>query len=137
MIQEQLPDFHHLGYTLVAAPALESCDAHDEVALTEHSTDRVHIHATLGCQGMVVLSDVFFPGWHADVDGNRALIFEVNEAMRGVVVPRGDHIITMRYRPTSALAGGLLSLIGVAGAVAVTAHRRPITLRASLRGGAV
>jgi hypothetical protein len=137
MIQEQLPDFHHLGYTLAAAPPLESCGAQDEVALTEHSTDRVHIHARLGCQGMVVLSDVFFPGWHADIDGNGAPIFEVNEAMRGVVVPRGDHIITMRYRPTSALGGGLLSLIGVAGAVAVTARRRGITLGASLSGGTV
>ena len=124
MIQEQLADFHHLGYTLAAPPALESCDAHDEVALTERATDRVRIHARLSCQGMVVLSDVFFPGWHADVDGNLAPIFEVNEAMRGVVVPRGNHIITMRYRPASALAGGLLSLIGVAGAVAAAARRQ-------------
>jgi hypothetical protein len=123
MIQEQLPDFRHLGYTLAAPPPLESCDAHDEVALTEHSTDRVGIHARLSCQGMVVLSDVFFPGWHVDVDGNAAPVFEVNEAMRGVVVPRGDHIINMRYRPASALAGGLLSLIGVAGAVAAATRR--------------
>jgi hypothetical protein len=123
MIQEQLPDFHHLGYTLAAPPPLESCDAQDEVALTEHSTDRVRIQAKLSCRGMVVLSDVFFPGWHADIDGSAAPIFEVNEAMRGVVVPRGDHVIAMRYRPASALAGALLSLIGVAGAVAAAARR--------------
>jgi uncharacterized membrane protein YfhO len=121
MIQEQLPDFLHLGYTLTAAPPLESCDARDEVALTERSTDRVRIRARLNCRGMVVLSDVFFPGWRADIDGNAAPIFEVNGAMRGVVVPRGDHVITMRYRPASALAGALLSLIGVAGAVASAA----------------
>jgi hypothetical protein len=123
MIQEQLPDFHHLGYMLAEPPALESCDAQDEVMLTDRSTDRVRIHARLSCRGMVVLSDVFFPGWHVDVDGNAAPIFEVNEAMRGVVVPQGDHVITMRYRPASALAGGLLSLIGLVGAVAVAVRR--------------
>jgi hypothetical protein len=130
MIQEQLPDFHHLGYTLAATPPLESCDAHDEVVLTEHSTDRVRIHARLSCQGMVVLSDVFFPGWHAEIDGNAASILEVNEAMRGVVVPGGDHIIAMWYRPASALAGGLLSLIGVAGAVAIAASRERVPVTA-------
>ena len=123
MIQEQLTDFHHLGYTLTTPPPLESCDAQDEVALTERSTDRVRIRSRLSCQGMVVLSDVFFPGWRADIDGKTAPVFEVNGAMRGVVVPRGDHVITMRYRPASALAGGLLSLIGVAGAVAAAALR--------------
>jgi Bacterial membrane protein YfhO len=116
MIQEQLPDFRHLGYMLAAPPPLDACAAQDDVALTERSTDRVVIHAGMHCQGMVVLSDVFFPGWRAEVDGHATPIYEVNEAMRGVVVPLGEHTITMRYRPASALAGALLSLIGIAGA---------------------
>jgi hypothetical protein len=117
MIQEQLPDFQHLGYMFAAPPPVEPCSAPDEVALTGRSTDNVVIHARMSCTGMVVLSDVFFPGWHAEVDGHATPIYEVNEAMRGVIVPRGDHNITMRYRPASALAGGLLSLLGVTGAV--------------------
>ena len=133
MIQEQLPDFQHLGYMFAAPPPLESCTAPDDVALTGRSTDKVVIHARMSCQGMVVLSDVFFPGWRAEVDGHvMTPIYEVNEAMRGVIVPRGDHIITMRYRPASALAGGLLSLIGVAGAISwgrLSAFRRRSTGR--------
>jgi len=117
MIRDQLPDFQHLGYMLAAPPVLASCTVPDDVALTGRSTDNVVIHARMSCQGMVVLSDVFFPGWRAEVDGHVTPLYEVNEAMRGVIVPRGDHIITMRYRPTSALAGGLLTLIGIAGAV--------------------
>ena len=68
-------------------------------------------------------------GWHAEIDRNAAPIFEVNEAMRGVVVPRGDHTITMWYRPASALAGGLLSLIGVAGAVAALVTPQSLSRR--------
>jgi hypothetical protein len=117
MIQEQLPEFRRLAYMLSPPPLLESCAIPDDVALTARSTDRVVIHARMSCPGMVVLSDVFFPGWHAEVGGHSTPIYEVNEAMRGVVVPRGEHTITMRYRPASALAGGLLSFIGIAGAV--------------------
>ena len=132
MIQEQLPDFRHLGYTLAAPPQLESCFATDKVVLTARSTDRVVIHANMSCGGMVVLSDVFFPGWQAEVDGHSTPIYEVNEAMRGVIVPRGDHRITMRYRPASALAGGLLTLMGLTGAVLwgkLSAYRRRSTRR--------
>jgi len=126
MIQEQVADFRHMGYTVAAPPLLESCDGPDDVALTERATGQVRIHARMSCQGMIVLSDVYFPGWRADIDGHPAPIYEVNEAMRGVVAPRGEHTIAMRYRPASALAGGLLSLIGIAGALAVAARRKRV-----------
>jgi len=116
MIEEQLPDFRHLAYLLAATPSLESCPGPDDVMLTGRSSDRVVIHARMSCRGMIVLSDVFFPGWRAEVDGHSTPIYEVNEAMRGVIVPSGEHRITMRYRPASALAGALLTLIGIAGA---------------------
>lgn len=119
MIQEQLADFHRMAFMLRKPPELESCSKPDNVVLAEHATDRVRIRADMACSGMVVLSDVFFPGWRADVDGSPVAIYEVNEAMRGVVVPRGSHTLTMRYRPASALAGGLLSLFGIAGALLV------------------
>jgi uncharacterized membrane protein YfhO len=68
---------------------------------------------------MVVLSDTFFPGWRARVDGQPAEIFQVNAAMRGVLVPKGTHSVTMRYRPASVYLGAALSLLGVLGAIAV------------------
>jgi Bacterial membrane protein YfhO len=129
MIQEQVADFHRLGFTLGAPPTVESCEMPDDVALTTHATDEVRIHANMACRGMVVLSDVFFPGWRADIDGKGAPIYEVNEAMRGVMVPRGEHTVTMRYRPASALAGGILSLVGVGGAVFVAARRRRVAVK--------
>lgn len=129
MIQMRVSDFHHLGFMLGPPPALDSCGKSDGVALTEHSTDRVRIRADMACRGMVVLSDVFFPGWHADIDGHAAPIYEVNEAMRGVIVPSGMHTLTMRYRPGSAVAGGLLSLIGLSVAAFAATRRRKVALK--------
>jgi hypothetical protein len=118
-IQDRLADLRHTAFLLGPAPALDPCDSPDEIALQQHEANVVRIRARMGCGGMVILSDTFFPGWHADVDGRPAAIYEANEAMRGVLVPAGAHVLTMRYHPTSVIWGGLLSLLGVMGALAV------------------
>jgi hypothetical protein len=129
MIQDQLADFHRLAITLDHPMQLESCSMPDDVAMTARSTDLVRIRANMACQGMVVISDTFYPGWRADIDGRSAPIYEVNEAMRGVVVPRGVHALSLRYRPNSATAGGLLTLFGLIAAVVVATLRRPAMVR--------
>jgi uncharacterized membrane protein YfhO len=70
----------------------------------------------MACDGIVILSDTFYPGWRARVDHLPVEIHEVNGAMRGVAVPRGTHTITMRYRPVSVYAGAALTLLGILGA---------------------
>jgi uncharacterized membrane protein YfhO len=84
------------------------------VELIEHDADRLAIRAEMGCDGTVVLSDTFYPGWRARVDHQAAGIFPVNGAMRGVAVGRGSHTVTMRYRPLSVYLGAGLTLLGVA-----------------------
>jgi uncharacterized membrane protein YfhO len=44
--------------------------------------------------------------------------------MRGVLVPRGSHAITMRYRPASVIAGAALSICGVLSAALLAAFSR-------------
>lgn len=59
---------------------------------------------------LLVLSDVFYPGWVAAVDGVDAPIHRVNYAFRGVSVPAGAHVVTFSYRPASFRYGVYLSL---------------------------
>jgi hypothetical protein len=114
------PD-NYLRKASIAAPPprIEPCTAPERVELIEHLPDRLSIRAGLACTGMVILSDTFYPGWRARVDHEPAPIYEVNGAMRGVIVPGGNHTITMRYRPWSVYAGAALSLFGIALAVAL------------------
>jgi uncharacterized membrane protein YfhO len=85
-------------------------------------TTVVSIEAKAGCRAMVVLADTYFPGWQAEVDGRPSPVHEVYGALRGVVVDAGAHQIVYRYRPFSALAGGSLTLLGLASA-AILARR--------------
>jgi hypothetical protein len=89
-----------------------SCPSPDHVELIEHAADRLAIRADLACDGTVVLSDTFYPGWRARVDHQAARVSQVNGAMRGVDVPRGAHVITMRYRPWSVILGAIATLLG-------------------------
>jgi Bacterial membrane protein YfhO len=109
--------FRHKAHMVGPPPTVQSCAAADTVQLIEHSPDRLAIRAEMACDGMVILSDTFYPGWRARVDHRPAEIYEVNGAMRGVAVPRGTHTITMRYRPVSVYLGAALSLLGILGAL--------------------
>ena len=90
----------------------------------EDQGSRVGVSANLSCASLIVVSDTYYPGWIAYVDGARAPIYEVNGAMRGVIVPAGKHSVTMRYRPLSVFAGGALSLIGIIAAIVLARSKR-------------
>ena len=92
-------------------PTLETCDG-DTVDLVRHRPNAVEIAVEMRCRGLVILSDNYFPGWRATVDGQPAPIHEAYGAIRGVVVEKGSHTVRMVYRPLSVYAGAGLSLLG-------------------------
>lgn len=83
----------------------------DDVQMPLHLPNRIRITADLKCRGMVVLTDNWFPGWRAAVDGRRAQIYNVDGGVRGVVVEGGRHVIEMVYRPMSVILGGAMTLL--------------------------
>jgi hypothetical protein len=76
--------------------------------------------------GMLVLSDTWYPGWHATVDGRDAKIERVDQMLRGVRLGPGAHTVEMSYRPTSFRIGWIVSLVTALALVAaiVVARRR-------------
>lgn len=123
--EKDLPSFTSKAFMTGTGPSLDTCDGASESADYRRPTaDTVVVKAKLACKGMVVVSDTFFPGWKAEVDGQAADILEVNAAMRGVVVPAGEHTLTMRYRPNSVYLGAFLTVIGLAAVIATRFMRK-------------
>ncbi len=58
----------------------------------------------------LVISETYYPGWYATIDGEPTEIFKTNVALRGVIVPPGTHTVHMEFRPTSFYMGVGLSL---------------------------
>lgn len=61
--------------------------------------------------GILFVSDAWFPGWKAYVDGNLSEIIRANYAFRGISVPAGEHEVLLRYEPESYKSGVLVSAI--------------------------
>ncbi len=64
--------------------------------------------------GWLVISEFWYPGWSATVNGVAAPIEPVNGALRAVAVPAGVSEVTLRYSPLSFTIGLLAAVVGLA-----------------------
>ena len=96
-----------------------------DVRVLEHRNLRVVVEASLERPGLLVLSEGYYPGWTAKVDGERAAIVRANFMMRGVLLAAGKHEVVFEFRPRSILAGFALSLVGILGLVAIRLRASP------------
>jgi len=92
------------------------------VSLVDRS-ERVTLDVTATQPGFVVLTDQYYPGWTATVDGVPTPILRANYAFRAVHVPAGRTVVEFRYRPRSVWLGAVISLTTLAGIAAVVAWR--------------
>lgn len=84
-------------------------------ALLTSDSDQVVIHVEADSPGWLVLSDTWYPGWLAWIDGERVEILPANYLFRGLEVPAGEHQVVFRYQPVSFWLGLVISLVGLAG----------------------
>ena len=61
--------------------------------------------------GLLVLSEMNYPGWRATVDGKPAEILATNYILHGLSLPAGSHQVEMVYRPRSFYYGLTASLL--------------------------
>jgi hypothetical protein len=89
-----------------------------------YAPEAVSVVAITPSPAYVVLSDVWYPGWRAWVDGVEVPIYRTNFAFRGIYLAApGEHTITLRFDPLSWKLGGAVTLATLA-ALAITAWPR-------------
>jgi hypothetical protein len=101
--------------------------ASETVKVTYPSPQRVELDVELKSPGLVVLADIYYPGWELTIDDVPAPIELVNRAMRGAAVREGRHHLVYTYAPRSFRIGRILSAVGLAAtlAFAVVCYRQP------------
>lgn len=62
--------------------------------------------------GVLVVTDAYYPGWRAYLDGAETPIYPTDVAFRGVRLPPGPHLVEMRYQPATFSVGLALSGVG-------------------------
>jgi Bacterial membrane protein YfhO len=94
------------------------------VEVAESQANRISLRAS--GPGMVVLSEMMYPGWGVKVDGLRKEIEKVDGLFRGVEVAAGDHEVVFYYHPTSVYVGCGIGLAawGFVGLYFFFSHRK-------------
>jgi Bacterial membrane protein YfhO len=118
VITSKLPDgtdFKPLQTALVEEPVdLSSETSVGGLATIARLSDNyMEVRTSSKIANFLVTSDVYYPGWRARIDGNETHLYRANYALRGVVVPPGDHIVLFEYRPRSLQAGAVISLFSI------------------------
>lgn len=86
--------------------------------IREYSSNKILIEVALKQSGFLVLSDTYYPGWKAKVDGKKSKIYRANYYFRALFLPAGKHQIEFYFFPSIFLTGliisfGSLLIIGI------------------------
>lgn len=93
-----------------AGPVLDGKpDDHSKVQITAYDADGLSLKASLAAPGLLVIGDVDYPGWQAEVDGRPSPIVRTDGIVRGVPLPPGEHVVSMQFVPPGLADGRRLS----------------------------
>jgi uncharacterized membrane protein YfhO len=83
--------------------------------VTQYQPDRIEVELRSPGEGLLVLSEIVYPGWRAMVDGQERPVQQVSGILRGVAIAGGEHRVVASYDPPSVRWGKSLSLIALVG----------------------
>ena len=95
---------------------LEGALGDGSATLKKYAPNELHYSVETKGGGLLVFSEIYYPGWTATIDGKEADLGRVNYVLRALRVPNGKHEVVMEFRPksvsiTSYVAYGAIGII--------------------------
>ncbi|HEX2148627.1 MAG TPA: YfhO family protein, partial [Actinomycetota bacterium] len=115
------------GPGVPAPPEGDACPPALAAAVPHYSAEEVRIQTPQAGASLLVLTDQWFNGWEATVDGKPARIYKADHAFRAVALSEGSHEVVFRFRPRwvpTGLAISALTALLTAAAVLVMSLRK-------------
>jgi hypothetical protein len=115
LMQDELPEFDRVDEALVdnwdvelvkgdyglRDTATDPDPPKGSARITAYGRNDVTLEYEADRNSVLILHDIYYPGWEAYVDGERRPILRANLLFRGVEVPAGRHRVEFRFRPLS------------------------------------
>ncbi|MDP8215642.1 MAG: YfhO family protein [Candidatus Euphemobacter frigidus] len=86
---------------------LQSANPIKELELS--NPNRIEVDIAVTKPAMLVLTEIWYPGWEAKVDGEAVPLYRVNYLQRGVWLDRGSHGVELIFRPLAWRIGAIIS----------------------------
>ncbi len=85
----------------------------NQTEITNYSANKIDIKVNTDKNGLLWLSDIYYPAWKAYVDGKKTKIFSADFSFRAIEVPKGEHKVTFAYSSSKFTLGMILTLITI------------------------
>ena len=104
-------------------------DSLSTIRLTSYEPNQLVYETSSPQDGIVVFSEIYYPGWTATIDGKPADIARADYILRAINVPAGKHTIEMRFDPqslhiTEGIAYGAMALLLVGVIILIWIYRK-------------
>jgi hypothetical protein len=81
--------------------------------INKYSSEKISIATNSTGNNLLFLSDVYYPGWQAYIDGHQTQIYRADFAFRVIFAPKGKHQVEFIYNPLSFNLGVLAAVLGL------------------------
>ena len=85
------------------------------ISFVRYGLNEVELAVRTPVSGYLLLSDVYYPGWRAEVDGVPTEVLRADYVFRAVLLPPGEHTVRMEFAPWTWRVGLAVSVVTWAG----------------------
>ena len=89
-------------------------DSTSVVTLTSYDATKLTYDVNSAQGGVIVFSDIYYPGWEATVDGKSVPVGRVNYVLRAISVEPGKHTVELTFFPKSVTTTETIAYISYA-----------------------
>ena len=87
-------------------------DSTSIVKITSYEPNELHYDVETAQGGVIVFSEIYYPGWKATVDGEEVELGRVNYVLRALPVKAGKHEVVLSFFPTSVDTTETIAYVG-------------------------
>ena len=102
IIEDQKKDVENLPF--------EKKEINYKIKKLDYLSNKVKIAIELDNDGFLVLSDTYYPGWKAFIDGKETTIYKTDYILRSILLEKGAHSVEFIYDPISFKIGYIITL---------------------------
>jgi SAM-dependent methyltransferase len=82
-----------------------------DIKLMEYNNNSIKLNVNSSKNALLVLSELYYPGWKVYVNGISEETLETDNLLRGVLIQKGSNFVEFKFRPTSFILGSIISIL--------------------------
>jgi hypothetical protein len=112
-VVERLRELREPNQAVILGDEGLSASASGRITKQRWQASKLHFEIEMESKGFLVISDLYFPGWIAKVDGKPESISRANHAFRAVYLSPGHHLVEFFYRPQYFVIGLIITIVTI------------------------